>query len=224
VDRRQGRRRRSHAEPEATLPREIVEDIRAAAGGKSNRAVSLVDRAVGALDAGRAIDAERAASEAKGLAPRSGAVREVLGLALYRRGKFREALRELQAYRRLTGRVDQNHLIADAHRALGDPDKAVTAARDAVDARLPAAVRSEAAVVGGAALADLGRYDEALALLRRFDRGAEVARPHDLRVWYVIADVLERSGRPKEAARVFRRIIGHQPDAFDVPERLARLS
>jgi tetratricopeptide (TPR) repeat protein len=210
----------------AELPREVVEDIRAAAGGKGNRAVSLMERAVGALDAGRAVDAERAASEAKTLAPRSGAVREVLGLAQYRRGKYREALRELQAYRRLTGRVDQNHLMADAHRALGAPDKAVKTAREALDAeaRLPEAVRSEAAVVGGAALADLGRYDEALSLLRRFDRGPEVARPHDLRVWYVIADVLERSGRPKEAARVFRRILGHQPDAFDVPERLARLS
>jgi tetratricopeptide (TPR) repeat protein len=210
----------------AELPREVVEDVRAAAGGKGNRAVSLLERAVAALDAGRAVEAERAVSEAKALAPRSGAVREVLGLAQYQRGRFREALRELQAYRRLTGRVDQNHLIADAHRALGAPDKAVQAAREALDAkaRLPEAVRSEAAVVGGAALADLGRYDEALALLRRFDRSTEVARPHDLRVWYMIADVLERSGRPKDAARVFRRIIGHQPDAFDVPERLARLS
>jgi tetratricopeptide (TPR) repeat protein len=208
------------------LPREVVEDIRAAAGGKSNRAVSLLERAVAALDAGKVVEAERAATEAKALASRSGAVREVLGLALYRRGRFREALRELQAYRRLTGRFDQNHLIADAHRALGAPDKAVNAAREALDAeaRLPEAVRAEAAVVGGAALADLGRYDEALALLRRFDRGPEVARPHDLRVWYVMADVLERSGRPKEAAGVFRRILGHQPDAFDVPHRLARLS
>jgi tetratricopeptide (TPR) repeat protein len=202
----------------------VVEDVRAAAGGKGNRAVSLVERAVAALDAGRAVEAVRAASEAKALAPRSGAIREVLGLALYRRGEYREALRELQAYRRLTGRVDQNHLIADAHRALGEPGKAGKVAREALDARVPAAVRSEAAVVGGAALADQGRYDEALALLRRFDQGPEVARPHDLRVWYVIADVLERSGRPKEAARVFRRILGHQADAFDVSERLAKLS
>jgi tetratricopeptide (TPR) repeat protein len=209
----------------ATLPREVVEDVRAAAGGKGNRAVGLLERAVGALEAGRAIDAERAAAEAKGLAPRSGAVREVLGLALYRRGRYREALRELQAYRRLTGRVDQNHLIADAHRALGAPEKAVQAAREALGpARLPAEARAEAAVVGGAALADLGRFDEALTLLRGFDRGDRVAREHDLRVWYVIADVLERSGRRRDAARTFRRILDHDPRAFDAAERLARLS
>jgi tetratricopeptide (TPR) repeat protein len=221
-----GRRPRASRPPAAApLPREVVEDVRAAAGGKGNRAVQLLERAVGALEAGRAIDAERAAAEAKGLAPRSGAVREVLGLALYRRGRFREALRELQAYRRLTGRVDQNHLIADAHRALGAPEKAVQAAREALGpARLPAEARAEAAVVGGAALADLGRFEEALTLLRRVDRGDQVAREHDLRVWYVIADVLERSGRRRDAARAFRRILDHDPGAFDAAERLARLS
>lgn len=208
----------------AALPREIVEDIRAAAGGKSNRAVDLMERAVGALESGRDTEAERAASLAKSQAPRSGAIREVLGLAHYRRGRFREALRELQAYRRLTGRADQNHLIADSHRALGAPEKAVEVAREAMRARLPAEIRSEAAVVAGAALADLGRYDEALTMLRRFDQGPDVARPHDLRVWYVMGDVLERSGRAPEAARAFRRIVEHQPDAFDAAERLARLS
>ena len=44
------------------------------------------------------------AAKAKALAPRSASVREVLGLALYRLGRYRDALRELQAYRRMTGR------------------------------------------------------------------------------------------------------------------------
>jgi tetratricopeptide (TPR) repeat protein len=201
----------------------VVEDVRAGAGGKGNRAVELLERAVGALEAGRDVDAARVAGEAKALAPRSGAVREVLGLALYRRGRFREALRELQAYRRLTGRMDQNHLIADCHRALDAPEKAVPVAREAIRARLPQEVRAEGAIVGAAALADLGRYEEALTLLRPFDRGGQLALPHDLRVWYVMGDVLERSGRRKDAARLFRRIVDHDPDAFDVPERLARL-
>ena len=203
----------------------MIEDVRGAAGGKGNRAVELLERAVGSLEAGRLVDAERAASEAKALAPRSGAVREILGLALYQRGRFRQALRELQAYRRLTGRLDQNHLIADSHRAVGASDKAVVVAREALDpsTRLPAEARAEAAIVAGAALADLGRYEEALTLLRRYDRGEGAARPSDLRVWYVIGDVLERAGRPKDAARVFRRILDHDAGAFDVAERLSRL-
>jgi tetratricopeptide (TPR) repeat protein len=218
--------RRSKERPPAAgaLPREVVEDVRAAAAGRSNRAVALLEQAVEDLDRGRAGDAIRAAAQAKRLAPRSGSVREVLGMALYRRAKFREALQELQAYRRITGRADQNHLIADSHRALGSPEKALPLVREALEARIRDEARAEAAVVGGAALADLERYEEALTLLRRFDRQADVARPQDLRVWYVTADVLERAGRNREAARMFRRILDHDPEAFDVADRLARIS
>jgi tetratricopeptide (TPR) repeat protein len=224
-DQRPGRsaRRDRRTAPAPALSREVVEDVRAAAGGKGNRAVDLLAEAVDALDRGREGDAARLAQQAKTLAPRSGAVREVLGMALYRRARFRDALRELQAYRRFTGRPDQNHLIADCHRALGAPEKALPLVREALDARIGAEARAEAAVVGGSALADLGRYEEALTLLRRFDRG-EDAGPYDLRVWYVTGDVLERAGRVREAARAFRRVVDHDPEAFDAAERLSRLS
>lgn len=217
-------RRDRRSGPTPALSREVVEDVRAAAGGKGNRAVDLLGEAVAALDRGREGDAVRLAQQAKALAARSGAVREVLGMALYRRARFRDALRELQAYRRFTGRPDQNHLIADCHRALGAPEKALPLVREALDARIGAEARAEAAVVGGSALADLGRYEEALTLLRRFDRGGDAARPYDLRVWYVTGDVLERAGRVREASRAFRRVVDHDPEAFDAAERLARLT
>ena len=175
------------------------------------------------LERGRDAPAIPAAEEAKALAPRSGAVREVLGMALYRQGRFREALRELQAYRRITGRLDQNHLIADAHRALGAPEKAVEPAREAMRARIPEEARVEAAVVGAAALADLGRFGEALALLRAFPSRENMARPFELRLWYVTGDILERAGRRGEARQEFRRILRHDPQAFDAAERLTRL-
>jgi tetratricopeptide (TPR) repeat protein len=186
--------------------------------------IGLLDEAIRSLERGQAAAAVQAASRAKILAPRTAAVREVLGIAHYQVEQFREALRELQAYRRLSGRLDQNHLIADSHRALGSADKAVATARDAIAARVPEEVRAEAAVVGGAALADLGRFEESLTLLRRFQTQAEVARPHDLRVWYVLGDVLERAGRRAEAAEQFRKLVRHDPDAFDAAERLAALS
>lgn len=172
-------------------------------------------------DAGRA---ERAASAAKALAPRSAAVREVLGLALYLEERFRDALRELLAYRRISGRPDQNHLIADCHRALGAPDKAVTVAREGMAALLDDDLRAECAVVAGAALADLERYEEALALLRSIPTRPGVSWPHELRVWYVIGDILERAGQREQAADQFRLIVRHDPDAFDAAERLTRLA
>ncbi len=184
------------------------------------------EQAVDLLQRERASAAVASAFRAKELAPRSGAVREVLGIALYRAERFRDALRELQAYRRMTGRLDQNHLIADCYRALGAPAKAIAIdpVREALKARLPDAVRAEAAIVGASALADLGRFTEALSMLRASPGGDRLSRDFDLRVWYVTGDILERSGRPGEAAEEFRRIVRHDPGAFDAAERLASLN
>ena len=203
----------------------MMEELRSTArAGRADDAARLVARAIEALERNRPGEAVEAVGRAKPLAPRSGLIRELLGMGHYRQEQFREALRELQAYRRITGRPDQNHLLADSHRALGAPHKALPLVQEALAARLPAEVRAEATVVGASALADLGRYEEALTLLRRFPTNTEVARPYDLRVWYVAGDVLERAGRPQEAVREFRRVVDHEPAAFDAAERLAALS
>jgi tetratricopeptide (TPR) repeat protein len=185
----------------------------------------LVEEAVMALAEGDPVRAERSATSVKALAPRSAAAREVLGLALYQQERFREAIRELQAYRRMSGRRDQNHVIADSHRALGAPERAVVEAREGLAAHVvDEAVRAECAIVGGAALADLGRFEEALTVLRSVPTRTDIARPHDLRLWYVTADVLERAGQRDQAARQFRLILRHDPEAFDAAERLSALS
>lgn len=177
-----------------------------------------------ALAEGDPVRAERSAMSVKALAPRSAAAREVLGLALYQQERFREAIRELQAYRRMSGRRDQNHVIADSHRALGAPERAVVEARAGLAAPVDEAVRAECAIVAGAALADLGRFEEALTVLRSVPTRPDIARPHDLRLWYVTADVLERAGQRELAARQFRLILRHDPEAFDAAERLSALS
>jgi tetratricopeptide (TPR) repeat protein len=203
----------------------VEADIRGSARGPQvAQALDEAERAVDALSRDRFADAERAASRLKGLAPRSAAAREILGISQYRRGRFREALRELQAYRRMSGRSDQNHLIADCHRALDAPEKAVPLAQEALGAKVGPEVKAEAAVVGASALADLGRYEEALTLLRRFRTDPRAARPYDLRVWYVTADILERAGQRDAAAAEFRKVVRHEADAFDAAERLAALS
>ena len=208
-----------------SLPAAMAEEIRATARGPgAQEALRLIEAAVTDLEKDRADPAARAAAKAKELAPRSAAVREILGMALYRAGRFREAMRELQAYRRISGRLDQNHLIADCQRALGAPEKAVTIAQETLSApRLRDEVRAEAAVVGGSALADLGRFEEALTMLRRYRMTEGTARNHDLRVMYATADVLAKAGRDAEAATEFRKILRHDAGAFDVAERLAAL-
>ncbi|HJP65073.1 MAG TPA: tetratricopeptide repeat protein, partial [Actinomycetota bacterium] len=209
----------------ARRPKSLEEEIRATARPKQGeRAVRAFQQAVSLMERGRDAAAVAPATEAKAAAPRSGVIRETLGLALYRAGRFREALRELQAYRRITGRVDQNHLIADAHRAVGSPEKAIEPAREALRARIGEDVRAEAAVVGASALADLGRTDEALGLLRSIPIGRGAVKESDLRLWYVTGDILAKAGRSSEATEEFRRILRYDADAFDVAERLAELS
>jgi tetratricopeptide (TPR) repeat protein len=217
--------RRRSAQATRALPRDVVHELnRTARPGKAHQATARLERAVELLERGDARGAAAEAQKAKEFASRSAAVREVLGMALYGQRRWREALSELQAYRRISGRADQNHLIADAERALGRPERAVPLAEEALAARgVPIDAKAEAVIVAASALADMGRYDQALGLLRRVKTRDEVARPEVIRVWYVLADILEKAGRADEAAREFRKILRHDPGAYDVAERLAAL-
>ena len=209
----------------AGLPKDVLGDLRSTTPpAKADQAIARLERAVALLERGDPRGAAAEAAKAKALAPRSGAVREVYGLALYGDGRWREALAEMQTYRRVTGRADQNHIIADCHRALGHPERAVPLAEEALAAqRVPLAARSECVVVAASALADLRRFDQALGLLRRIRTREDVGGPEVLRVWYVTADILERAGRTDDARREFRKILRHDAAAFDVAERLAAL-
>lgn len=207
------------------LPREIVEELRQMVrGDKADEAISYLSRATVLLARGDAGAATKEAEKARVFAPRSPAVREVLGLAYYGCERFKEALAELQAYHRMSDRPDQNHIIADCYRALGQPEKAVAPVEEELRARVSPEAKAEATVVGASALADMGKFDQALAMLRRFARRGDVGADYDLRVWYVTGDVLAKAGRREEAAGEFRKIVRHDAAAFDAAERLAELS
>jgi tetratricopeptide (TPR) repeat protein len=79
-------------------------------------------------------------------------------------------------------------------------------------------------IVAASALADQGRFTEALTFLSRAKTRDDVAEGYTLRLWYVKGDILERMGRPREAAQEFRRIMRHDAGAYDVAERLAAIS
>jgi len=193
-------------------------------GPKAESVLDALERSVDLMGRRQPGKAVTEAERAKRLAPRSSSAREILGLAYYGQERYREALSEIQAYRRMSGRADQNHIAGDCYRALSQPDKAVKLVVEELEADVPPEARAEAAVVGASALADGGRTDEALAMLRRYRTRSDAARSFDLRVWYVTGDILARAGRREEAAEEFRRIVRHDADAFDAAERLAQLS
>jgi tetratricopeptide (TPR) repeat protein len=186
-------------------------------------ATSRLSRAVALLERGDPGAAVAEAAKAKQLSPRSSAVREVLGLALYGQERWQESLTELKAYRRLSGRADQNHVMADCLRALGSPREAVPLAEEELRAKVPNDAKAEAVVVAASALADQGRFAEALAFLGRAKTREAVSEPYTLRLWYVRGDILAKAGRRDEAAEEFRKVMRHDPTAFDAAERLAEL-
>jgi tetratricopeptide (TPR) repeat protein len=220
--------RRPHGTPSkvAELPRELVEEIRRTTKPTLQRDVlARLGRAIELLDRDDAKAAVVEAEKAKAMAPRSSSVRETLGLAYYGAGRWSEAVTELKAYKRITGRADQNHLIADALRGLGKGNEAVPLADEALrDRSVANEAKAEAVIVAASALADAGRFTEALAFLGRAKTRAAVSEPYPLRLWYVRGDILARAGRSEEAAEQFRTIVRHDPSAFDAAERAAELS
>src|SRR4029450_9170153 len=90
------------------LPPDVVFELRhMSRTGKADMAIARRDPALALLDRGDARGAAAEAAKAKELAPRAPGVREVLGLALYELERHSEALSEMQAYRRMSGRADQ---------------------------------------------------------------------------------------------------------------------
>ena len=163
---------------------------------------------------------------AKHLAPRLPLVREALGIALYRAEEFRPALAELQAYRRLGGATDQNHLIADCLRATGAAvDEAVTVGLELVeDERAEPARRIEAAIVVAAALEESGQRRRARGVLSA--AAGQAARADDearaRRHWFA-AELAERDGDPAAAREELAALLRLGPDE-EASAWLARLS
>ena len=207
------------------LPRDVLDEVRRIARPTEQQdAISRLSRAIELLERGDTGAAIREAEKAKRFASRSAAVREVLGLALYGEGRWQEALGELKAYRRISGRVDQNHLMADCLRGMGRPTEAVPLAEEELKAGVPNEAKAEAVIVAASALADQGRFAEALAFLGRARTRDDVSETYTLRLWYVKGDILARAGRPREAAEQFRKVMRHDASAFDAAERLAQLA
>lgn len=186
------------------------------------KAAQLVAKALDAYLAGEFSRAASLAGEAKRDAPRSGRLRELLGLSLYHSGRWQEAIRELLTFRRMTGTVDQNHIIADCYRAAGRPEKAVEACLEVSQAQVPSEIWSELVIVAASAMGEMNDFERALNHLGRAELEPKQVQEHHLRLWYVRADLLERAGRAAEARNLFKRIAEENPDFYDAAERLRK--
>jgi tetratricopeptide (TPR) repeat protein len=177
--------------------------------------------------AGLAEDPEQGyayAQAAKRLAARVGVVREATGIAAYQAGRWAEALSELRAARRMTGRDDYLPLMADSERALGRLDRALALIREVNPATLDRATQIELRIVESGIRRDQGLPQAAVLVLQVPELTSGRIRPWSARLFYAYADALLAAGRADEAREAFVRAADADTEGeTDAAERLDEL-
>jgi tetratricopeptide (TPR) repeat protein len=176
-------------------------------------------------DAGRAFQAERYGDAKRILgpladrAPASAAVRELNGLTLYRLGRWTAAVKELEAFRTLTGSTEQHPVLADCYRALGRYDDVEALWRELREVSPSAELVAEGRIVHAGALADRGLVREAIADIEPAVKRLRKPQGHHLRLLYVLADLYERAGDLPRARTLFERVVAADPEFADADAR-----
>ena len=206
--------RGSRREPDAVRP-DLPDGIDTAAlDPEVRRELMTLPKGLAELVAGHLVatglaledDPEAALAHARFARSRAGrvaAVREATGLAAYHAGEWSEALTELRAARRLSGRPVHLPVMADCERALGRPDRALDLTRDAEAAALNHAEAVELRIVGAGARRDLGQLEAAVVTLQGPDLDSDTPEPWVARLRYAHADNLLAVGREQDAVRWF---------------------
>lgn len=191
---------------------------------EATRVHDAVLRAARALERGYEREAVRILRPQRELHPKAPDVRELLGVALYRLGRWAPAQKELEAFLVLTGSATQHPVLMDCARALGRHAR-VEALWEELRAVSPGAeIMTEGRIVAAGSLADRGRIPEAIKLLERGPLSPKRVAEHHLRLWYALADLHERAGDFPGARSLFRKVSSKDPAFVDVAERLAALS
>lgn len=215
----ESKRRRLPSAPEA-----VAKEVNSAVGVKRGARLEKV-----LMEASRAFERDRYGDSLRMLrplleeAPDVAAIRELIGLCLYRQEKWSEALRHLDRFVELTGSVEQHPVLADCHRALRHYST-VTSLWEELAASSPSAeLVAEGRIVMAGALGDQGKLPDAVALLERGPLSSKRPKLHHLRLWYALADLYERAGDVPRARDLFTRVAKHAPEMADIESRIRNL-
>jgi tetratricopeptide (TPR) repeat protein len=229
-----GRERSLHppahrAHQPATLPADLLGELASAAGPDWNhlreRVTERMTAALGAYERGRFRDAARMLRTVVDAVPDAPSARELLGLSQYHQGYWKAAITSLEAFARLSGSVDQHPVRMDCERALGRHRRVEALYEELRKGSPDPEVLAEGRMVLAGDRADRGDLAGAIALLTGAGAGRPVRNPAErhLRQWYVLGDLMERSGELARARELFWRIDASDPDAYDVRDRLDAL-
>jgi tetratricopeptide (TPR) repeat protein len=149
-----------------------------------------------------------------------GIVRETAGIAAYRAGRWADALAELRAARRLTGRTSYLPMIADSERALGRIDRALGVIAESTRHKLDRATEVELRIVESGIRRDQGLADAAVVVLQLPELKERRTKPWSARLFYAYADALLDAGRTEQAREWFARAAAADHDEqTDAAER-----
>jgi tetratricopeptide (TPR) repeat protein len=209
--------------PEEITGRELDRSVAAQLKGLPEKLAARVARHLAA--AGVLIDEDPETAYQHTLAARARAsrlavVREATGEAAYAAGHYSEALAELRAAKRMNGATAYLPIMADCHRALGQPEQALKLAKSPSVANFAPEAKAEMTIVEAGARRDLGQLDAALRTLQLAPLNSKSRAAWVVRLRYAYADTLEAAGRENDALAWFHRT--HAVDADEITDAAER--
>jgi tetratricopeptide (TPR) repeat protein len=157
---------------------------------------------------------------ARARASRIAVVREATGEAAYAAGHFAEALAELRAAKRMNGATEYLPIMADCHRALGNPEQALKLAKSPSIVNFAPEAKAEMTLVEAGARRDMGQLDAALRTLELAPLMNKTRANWVVRLRYAYADTLEAAGRDTDALAWFHRT--HAVDSDEITDAAER--
>ncbi len=210
----------SRRRPPRPVPPPVTDELVQAAGAeRARRLAGRLADGVRAFERDHFDEARQLLQPVADEAPTARTVRELLGLTYYRLGRWRQAVRELEAYVELSSSTSAHAVLADAFRALGRHDRVQELWEELRLASEDPATVTEGRIVVAGSLADQDRLPDAIALLERGRLSAKHPEDHHLRLWYALADLYERAGEVPRARDLFERVARHDPGLVDVVAR-----
>jgi tetratricopeptide (TPR) repeat protein len=206
------------------LDPEVAAELTEALG--SQRGARLTERlaqASEALDRERFQEARRIATAISKEAPSVSAAHELVGLASYRLGLYKQAVSSLEIAQELHPNPALLPVIADCQRAQGRWAAVDRVWGEIKDASPSHEIMAEGRMVAAGALADQGELRAALELMEPSTKRPKVVRDFHLRQWYVLADLFDRTGDAISARRWFSSILEFDDEFGDVRDRLRGL-
>ena len=144
---------------------------------------------------------------------------ELLGLSLYRLGKWEDAIEALETFRQLSGTAEQNPVLMDCHRALGNWADVDELWNELGELSPSSELVTEGRIVMAGSQADRGFIDGGVRTLEKGWKVPSEPMEHHLRRAYALADLLERDGKIPKSRKLFAWVASKDPYFGDAAER-----